>query len=73
MRKTTISIRLPHLTGEQAYMTAFALEQIVTAIWHEYGDNMADFKGRVFPDGSPDLTDPPEDDYLDPGSDDILI
>ena len=72
MKVTTIRIHL--LTGEQAYMTAFALEQVVNAIWREHGDDMADFQGRVFPDGPPDLDEPPEppeDDYFD--CDDIPI
>lgn len=38
------------LTGEQAYMAAMALEGMVHALWRTYGDDMADFQGRVFPD-----------------------
>ena len=38
------------LTGEQAFMTAEFLENIVRMIWREFGDDMADFQGRVFPD-----------------------
>lgn len=38
------------LTGEQAFMTAEFLESIVRMIWREFGDDMADFQGRVFPD-----------------------
>ncbi len=41
----------PHrLTGEQAFMTALFLESIVRSLWRVYGDDMADFQGRVFPD-----------------------
>lgn len=41
----------PHqLTGEQAFMSAMILESMVRALWREYGDDMADFQGRVFPD-----------------------
>lgn len=38
------------LTGEQAYMAARALEGMIHALWRAYGDDMADFQGRVFPD-----------------------
>ena len=45
-----MSIFTPRLTGEQAYMTAKVLENMVSALWRAYGDDMADFQGRVFPD-----------------------
>jgi hypothetical protein len=76
MRKSTILIHLPDFTDEHAHMTAFALEQIANAIWQEYGDNMADFQGRVFPEGPPDLgepQEPPDDDYPHPTFDEIPI
>lgn len=38
------------LTGEYAFMTAEFLESIVHMLWREFGDDMADFQGRVFPD-----------------------
>jgi hypothetical protein len=38
------------LTGEQAFMTAELLESVVRTLWREFGDDMADFQGRVFPD-----------------------
>jgi hypothetical protein len=62
MKTAAFSIQLPRLTGEHAYMVAFTLDQIVNAIWHEYGDDMADFQGRVFPDGPPEPDGPPGDD-----------
>lgn len=45
-----ISLLLPKLTGEQAHLAAETLEAISLAIWSKYGDDMADFQGRVFPD-----------------------
>ena len=59
MRKTTISIHLPYLTAEGAYMIATALDQIVSKIWLEYADAIIDFEGRAFPDGPPDPDEPP--------------
>ena len=41
---------LPQLTGEQAYLLAFTLEEAVKALWRMHGDAMADFQGRAFPD-----------------------
>jgi hypothetical protein len=44
-------LHFPHLmTGEQAYMSALILESMARALWRAYGDDMADFQGRVFPD-----------------------
>jgi hypothetical protein len=43
-------IELPLLSGEQAYLLAFVLEESVKAIWGAHGDAMADFQGRAFPD-----------------------
>ena len=45
-----ISLLLPPLSGEQAYFLAETLEGITSAIWRKYGDDMANFQGRVFPD-----------------------
>ena len=39
-----------NLTGEQAFLSALILESAVRALWREYGDDMAAFQGRVFPD-----------------------
>lgn len=53
MRKSNpiLYLHFPHrLTGEQAYMSALILESMVRALWRAYGDDMADFQGRVFPD-----------------------
>lgn len=38
------------MKGEHAFMTAEFLESIVSMLWREFGDDMADFQGRVFPD-----------------------
>lgn len=38
------------LNGELAFMMAEFLESIVRMLWREFGDDMADFQGRVFPD-----------------------
>ena len=38
------------LNGEHAFMTAEFLESVVRMLWREFGDDMADFQGRVFPD-----------------------
>jgi len=38
------------LNGENAFMMADFLESVVQMLWREFGDDMADFKGRVFPD-----------------------
>lgn len=47
----TLHLSFPHqLTGEQAYMSALILESMARALWLEYGDDMAGFQGRVFPD-----------------------
>lgn len=41
------------LKGEHAFMTAEFLESVVRMLWREFGDDMADFQGRVFPDDPP--------------------
>jgi len=41
------------LKGEHAFMTAEFLESVVQMLWREFGDDMADFQGRVFPDDPP--------------------
>ena len=46
-----------HLTGEQAFLSALILESAVRALWREYGDDMAAFQGRVFPDDPSPLAD----------------
>ena len=38
------------LKGEHAFMTAEFLESVVRMLWREFGDDMADYQGRVFPD-----------------------
>ena len=60
------------LTGEQAYMTARILEQVVSGLWRTYGDDMADFQGRVFPDEpSPYQATYCRDNKTDDGNDDF--
>ena len=44
------SIRVPRMTGEQAYLLSRLLNEILFAIWSAHGDDMADFQGRAFPD-----------------------
>ena len=34
-------------------MTAEFLETVIQMLWREFGDDMADFQGRVFPDDPP--------------------
>ena len=41
------------LNGEIAFMIAYFLESLVHMLWREFGDDMADFQGRVFPDDPP--------------------
>lgn len=41
------------IKGEHAFMTAEFLESVVSMLWREFGDDMADFQGRVFPDDPP--------------------
>lgn len=48
-RPRTARIYLPHLTGEQAWCLAAALENAARAIWRAHGDAMADYQGRVHP------------------------
>jgi len=58
------------LNGEHAFMTADFLESVVRMLWREFGDDMADFRGRVFPD---DFQSPFEQIYCNrssPGDDD---
>ena len=50
MIKQRYFIELPQLSGEQAYLLTFVLEEAVKTIWKAHGDAMADFQGRVFPD-----------------------
>ena len=45
-----LKVHLRQLRGEHAYMAALLLEAVLSALWSEYGDDMADFQGRVFPD-----------------------
>ena len=40
----------PPLSGEQAYLLALILKEAAKVIWEVYGDAMADFQGRAFPD-----------------------
>lgn len=44
------SIQVPRMTGEQAYLLSRLLDEITLALWGAYGDDMADFQGRAFPD-----------------------
>ncbi len=56
------------LTGEQAFMATLFLESAVRSLWRAYGDEMADFQGRVFPDHPSPLSElycTPEDDDAD--------
>lgn len=39
--------------AEHAFMTAELLESVVRMLWREYGDDMADFQARAFPDDPP--------------------
>ena len=41
------------LNGESAFMIADFLESVVHMLWREFGDDMADFQGRAFPDDPP--------------------
>mgnify|MGYP001603989714 CR=1 FL=1 len=53
-RKPLLQIYLARpLKGEHAFMTAEFLESVVRMLWREFGDDMADFQGRAFPDDSP--------------------
>lgn len=53
-RPRHVSVELPPMTGEQAYLLATILEQTATALWRTHGDAMADFQGRAFPEAPPD-------------------
>ena len=44
------SIQVPRMTGEQAYLLSRLLDEITLAPWGAYGDDMANFQGRAFPD-----------------------
>jgi hypothetical protein len=41
------------LKGEHAFMMADFLESVVSMLWREFGDDMADFQGQVFPNDPP--------------------
>ena len=43
-------IYLPPLDPEQAWTVVIVLERIINTIWRTYGDAMADYQGRVWPD-----------------------
>ena len=45
-----VYIYMPRFHGESAYMAALMLQQMINALWRAYGDQMADFEARVFPD-----------------------
>lgn len=51
-----LTLHLPHLTGEMAWILVMALEALREAICLHYADAMADFRQRHFPD-----LDPPPD------------
>lgn len=56
MKKNPINQILKcQLTGEQAYMTVISLHKTIMTLWRFYGDEMADFEARVFPDDPPSL------------------
>jgi hypothetical protein len=46
------------MTAEEAMFLADVLDQLQTTIWKTFGDGMADYLGRVDPDGMP-YQDPP--------------
>lgn len=50
MKNPMLYIFMRPLSGEHAYMAALVLQQTINALWRAYGDQMADFEGRVFPD-----------------------
>ncbi len=52
-KKAHATIKLPPLTGEQAWLLVKLLERAAAAVWRAHGDAMADFQGRVFPDEPP--------------------
>jgi len=60
-----LNLPLPHLTGEQAFFIASTINVFYQAIWQEYGDAMADFEARVFPDHSPFDPPPPYPEHPD--------
>lgn len=42
-------IYLPPLDAEQAWSVVIVLERIINTIWRTYGDAMADYQARVWP------------------------
>lgn len=54
-RQKHATVKIPPMSGEQAYLLALILEQTATAIWRAHGDAMADFQGRVFPGAPPPI------------------
>jgi hypothetical protein len=54
-----VTIRLPGLTAQEAWVAAALLEQLQRAIWRVHGAAMADYQGAVFPDHPPRQEAPP--------------
>ncbi len=48
--KLEFPIEVPPMSGEQGFLLAALLDQIVESIWKAHGTAMADFQGRAFPD-----------------------
>ena len=48
--KSNNEIKIPPMNGEQAFLVAELLDQVVSAIWHTHGDAMSNFQGRALPD-----------------------
>lgn len=59
-KRKSIEILLPPMTGKQAHLVAIFFDNALRLIWDTYGDDIAEFEGRVFPDGPP-----PIEEYLE--------
>ncbi len=58
-RKPLLYVYHPReLNGEHAFLIADFLESVLNMLWREFGDDMADFQGRVFPDSPPSIFEP---------------
>ena len=55
-RPSGLTLHLPHLDGEAAWMLVTVLDALREALCRNYADAMADFRQRRFPD-----LDPPSD------------
>jgi hypothetical protein len=56
-KRKTLEIVLPPMTGKQAYLVGLFFDNALRLIWDTYGDDMADYEGRVFPDDPPSIED----------------